>query len=72
MDTNKIETVTDILKNIGGSTRDFVCSQGHLRCKYCAYLSSDAPSFYTDYTGRSYLSSRLIKKPPKCKKGHVM
>lgn len=72
MDAFKIDNLTDFIHVIGGSTDNFICKQGHLRCNYCAYLSSNAPSYFRDYTGRSYLSTKLIKSTMKCSKWHPM
>lgn len=72
MDAFKVDNLTDLLGSIGGSNANFVCKQGHIRCKFCSYLSSNYPSFFKDYTGRSYLSNKFMKEPLKCSKRHPM
>ena len=76
MGTNKIDNIRDIVKMINFHSirddEDMVCSNNHIRCFYCSYLTSNDPSYYRDMTGRSYLSNAFNTKEGKCTKGHVM
>lgn len=63
MDTNKMDDLKDLVRLVWLDTNDFVCKNKHVRCAYCSYLSSDSPSYYRDYTGRTYLSNRFVTTP---------
>ncbi len=72
MDTNKIEGLQDLVRMLWLEVNDFVCKNNHVRCAYCSYLSNDSPSYYRDFTGRTYLSNKLLLKPGDCFNGHEM
>ena len=63
MDTNNMDDLKDLVRIVWLDTHDFVCKNGHVRCAYCSYLSSDNPSYYRDFTGRTYLSNKFVTKP---------
>lgn len=66
MDTNKIDDLGDLVRAIICSNKDFYCQNGHMKCGYCSYLSSNERSYFRDHTGRSYLSNKLPIKPTFC------
>lgn len=70
MNTNKIEGIKDLINFIKSSKTDFICSQGHVRCYYCSYLNSNETSYFRDFTGKTYLSDKLINDSMKCSKSH--
>jgi hypothetical protein len=72
MDTNKIDDLRDLIRAVWIESNDFVCRNGHVRCAYCSYLSSDGPSYFRDYTGRTYLSNKFNTSPAECSNGHSM
>lgn len=72
MDTNKIDDLKDVVRMLWLESHDFVCKNGHVRCAYCSYLSNDGPSYYRDFTGRTYLSNKYNSKPSECSNGHEM
>ena len=72
MDTNKIDDLKDLIRMMWLQSYDFVCKNNHVRCSYCSYLSNDNPSYFRDFTGRSYMSNKFSSKPSECSNGHEM
>ena len=60
MNMFKIGTITEMLRSMNIKDEDFVCKNGHIKCSFCSYLNSDHPSFYRDYSGRTYLSNTVL------------
>lgn len=60
MDMFKEASIIEMFKSSDRRMDDFSCKNGHMTCYYCGYLSSNHPSFYSDLTGRTYLSSEVL------------
>ncbi len=60
MGTNKMDNLKDLARMIWMDVNDFVCKNHHVRCGFCSYLSNDSPSYFRDFTGRTYLSNKYV------------